>query len=69
MDNLHNRANFEANVWTFTAIFKTCKDRAIKNSNWSQAASANTTDEEIKQFTNCVTKSFKAVALYPSISE
>lgn len=67
MDRVQDKLNLEAHAWGFTAIFKNCKDRSIKNANYTNPASANATDEEIKQFTNCVTKNFKAIALYPSI--
>lgn len=66
MDRIGDKLNLEAHVWVLTGIFKTCKDRTIKNSNWAQANSAVATEEETKQFTNCVTKSLKAVALYPT---
>jgi hypothetical protein len=67
MDRLESKLNLEGHVWLLTGVFKTCKDRTIKNTNYSNAASANATDDEIKQFTNCVTKNLKAVALFPSI--
>ena len=67
MDRVQDKLNLEAHVWTLSAIYKNCKDRSIKNANYSNAASGNATDEEIKQFTNCVTKNLKAVALFPSI--
>ena len=66
MDN-QEKVNIEAHVWLFAEIFNNCKNRATKNSNWSQPASGNPTDEEVKAFTNCITKSFKGVALFPSI--
>jgi hypothetical protein len=67
MDRVQDKLNLEAHVWTFSAIYKNCKDRTNKNTNYSNPASANATDDEIKQFTNCVTKNLKAVALFPSI--
>ena len=67
MDRVQDKLNLEAHVWTLSAIYKNCKDRSIKNANYSNPASGNATDEEIKQFTNCVTKNLKAVALFPSI--
>jgi hypothetical protein len=57
----------EAHVWLMSEIFNNCKTRATKNSNWSQPASGVATEDELKQFTNCVTKSFKGIALFPSI--
>jgi hypothetical protein len=67
MDRGQDKLSIEGNVWLLSEIFNNCKARATKNSNWSNPASANVTDEEIKQFTNCVTKSFKGVALFPTI--
>jgi hypothetical protein len=67
MDNTHEKLNIEAHVWLMSGIFNNCKNRATKNSNWNQPASAVATEEELKQFTNCITKSFKGVALFPSI--
>lgn len=66
MDRLQDKLNLEGHVWTLTAAFKTCKDRSIKNANWSQAASAQATDEEMKTFNNCIVKHLKAIALFPS---
>lgn len=67
MDRVQDKLNLEAHVWTLSAIFKTCKDRTMKNTNYTNPASANATDDEFKQFSNCVTKNLKAVALFPSI--
>ena len=67
MDRVQDKLNLESHVWTFSAIFKNCKDRASKTTNYANPASANASDEEIKQFTNCVTKNLKAIALFPSI--
>ena len=67
MDRVQDKLNLEAHVWTLSAVFKTCKDRTIKNTNYSTPASANATDDEFKQFSNCVTKNLKAIALFPSI--
>jgi hypothetical protein len=67
MDRPQDKVNIEAHVWLMSEIFNNCKNRATKNSNWSQPASAAATEEELKQFTNCVTKSFKGIALFPSI--
>ena len=69
MESLQSKLNLEAHVWILSAAFKTCKDRTLKNTNYSTPASANASDEEIRQFTNCVTKHFKAIALAPSIVE
>ena len=66
MDRLQDKLNLESHVWALTGIFKTCKDRTIKNANWSNANSAIASEEEIKQFSNCVTKSLKAIALFPA---
>ncbi len=67
MDRVQDKLNLESHVWLLSGVFKNCKDRTIKNSNWSQAASANATEDELKQFSNCVTKNLKAVALFPSV--
>ena len=67
MDRAQEKLNIEAHVWLMSEIFNNCKTRATKNSNWSQPASGVATEEEVKQFTNCVTKSFKGIALFPSI--
>ncbi len=67
MDRVQDKLNLEAHVWTLSAIYKNCKDRSTKNSNFANAASGTATDDEIKQFTNCVTKNLKAIALFPSI--
>ena len=64
-----DKTNIESHVWIFSGIFKNCKDRAVKNANWSQEASAKATEEEIKQFSNCIAKNIKAMALYPTIFE
>ena len=66
-NNIEDKLNVEAHVWLLTGIFKTCKDRSIKNANWAQAASGQATEDELKQFGNCVKKSLKAVALFPSV--
>jgi hypothetical protein len=57
----------EMHVWQFDHIFKNCKERTMKNTNWTQAASGKATEEELRQFTNCVTKNIKAIAVYPTI--
>lgn len=67
MDRVQDKFNLESHVWALTAVYKTCKDRTVKNTNYSNAASANATDDELKQFSNCVTKNLKAIALFPSI--
>ena len=67
MDRTQEKLNMEAHVWLMSEIFNNCKTRATKNSNWSQPASGVATEDELKQFTNCVTKSFKGIALFPSI--
>ena len=67
MNRGQDKLNIEANVWLLSEVFNFCKTRATKNSNWSNAASANASEEEIKQFTNCVIKSFKGVAMFPTI--
>lgn len=67
MNRVQEKINLEAHVWVLSSVFKTCKDRAIKNTNYANPASAVATDDEVKQFTNCVTKNLKAIALYPSI--
>ena len=67
MDRVQDKLNLEAHVWTLSGVFKTCKDRTTKNTNYTTPASGNATDEEMKQFTNCVTKNLKAIALFPSI--
>ena len=46
MDRVQDKLNLEAHVWTLSAVFKTCKDRAIKNTNYNTPASANATDDE-----------------------
>ena len=46
MDRVQDKLNLEAHVWTLSAVFKTCKDRTIKNTNYSTPASANATDDE-----------------------
>jgi len=46
--SLSDTINLEANVWTYAAVFKTCKDRAIKNANYSNPASGSATDDEVK---------------------
>jgi len=69
MDRVQDKINLESHVWLLAGIFKNCKDRTAKNVNWSQAASANPTDDEIKQFSNCVAKNLKGVALFPSLIE
>jgi hypothetical protein len=69
MDRVQDKVNLEAHVWTLTGVFKTCKDRTMKNTNWAQPASAQASDDEIKQFANCVTKSLKAIALFPTTIE
>ena len=67
MDRAQEKLNIEGNVWLLAEIFNNCKTRATKNSNWNNPASAIATEEELKQFSNCVTKSFKGVALFPTI--
>lgn len=67
MNRVQEKVNLEAHVWVLSSVFKTCKDRAIKNTNYANPASGVATDDEVKQFTNCVTKNLKAIALYPSI--
>jgi hypothetical protein len=69
MDRVQDKVNLESHVWLLAGIFKNCKDRTQKNTNWSQAASANATDDEIKSFSNCVVKNLKAVALFPTAIE
>ena len=69
MDRVADKLILESHVWVLTGIFKNCKDRTQKNTNWSQPASGTATDDEIKQFSNCVTKNLKAVALYPTVIE
>jgi len=64
--SIEDKINLESHVWLLTGVFKTCKDRTIKNQNWSQPSSAQASEEELKQFGNCVRKSLKAVALFPS---
>lgn len=63
--NHSDKTTLESHVWVFSGIFKNCKDRVIKNANYTSEASAKATDEEIKSFSNCVAKNIKAVALYP----
>jgi len=67
MDRIEDRINLEAHVWVLSSIYKSCKDRSIKNANFNQPASGTATDDEMKVFTNCVTKSLKGIALFPSI--
>jgi hypothetical protein len=64
---LLHKTNLEANIWAYNNIFKVCRDRSLKNTNYNQAASALATDEELRQFTNCCTKHLKAAALFPSV--
>ena len=44
--SLEDRVNLEAHVWLLASTFKICRDRTIKNTNYSQAASAKVSDEE-----------------------
>jgi hypothetical protein len=67
MDRVQDKINMESHIWLFSGIFKNCKDRTIKNANWAQPASAKATEDEIKQFSNCVSKNLKAVALFPAV--
>ena len=69
MDRVQDKVNLESHVWLLAGIFKNCKDRTVKNANWNQPASANATEDEIKAFSNCVTKNLKAVALFPTVIE
>lgn len=47
MENiLEHRINIESHVWLLTSSFKLCRDRTLKNTNYSQASSAYATDEE-----------------------
>ena len=65
--NLIDKLNLEAHVWTLNNSFKLCRERALKNNNFHQPNSAQATEDELKTFTNCVTKSVKAIALFPTI--
>ena len=67
MDRTQEKLNLEAHVWLLSEIYSNCKTRSIKNANWTNPDSGNATEEELKNFTNCVTKSFKGIALYPTI--
>lgn len=64
---LENKTNLESHVWVLASNFRICRERTLKNTNYTQANSANATDDEIKNFSNCVAKHLKAVALFPSV--
>ena len=52
MDRVQEKLNFEAHVWLLSEIYSNCKTRATKNVNWSNPASGNATDEELKNFSS-----------------
>ena len=64
--SLQGKVNIEGHVWLLSSTFKNCKDQVVKKANYNQPASANSSDEELRLFSNCVTKSLKAVALFPA---
>lgn len=67
MDN--SKENLEVGVWQFSSTFRICRDRAFKQVNYTAQGSGALSEEELKTFTNCVTKNFKAISLFPSIIE
>ncbi len=66
MDRVEDKLNLEAHVWLLSGVFKSCKDRTMKASDFNKPGSGVASDEELRQFTNCVTKNLKAVALFPA---
>jgi hypothetical protein len=64
---LQDKINIESNVWTQAMTFKLCKDRVLKNPDFSKPNSGVASEEELRQFSNCVTKSFKSIVLFPSV--
>jgi hypothetical protein len=67
MDQREAKDNLEINVWQFSSTFKLCRDRAFKQANYSVQGSGQVSEEELKLFSNCVTKNFKAISLFPAI--
>ena len=64
---LENKTNLENHVWVLGSNFRICRERTLKNTNYTQANSADLSADELKNFSNCVAKHLKAVALFPSV--
>ena len=61
MDNkFQEKFNLEAQIWHHSNTFRICKERVLKNVNFTKSGSEKSSDKEIKEFENCVIKNFKA---------
>ena len=56
MDSRHEKENFEALASHFFNIYMGCRDKTMKTSNFSQAGTDRPSDEELRNFKNCITK-------------
>ena len=64
---LEHKLNLESHVWMLASSFRICRDKSLKATDYSKQNTGNASDEEIKNFSNCVSKHLKAVALFPSM--
>lgn len=48
------KAQLESQVWLYAASFKNCKDRTAKTVDYTKPASAVASEDELKQFSNCI---------------